>query len=169
MQNLRGMQDLTPMIEPGEYPNWWVDGSYAVHPDMWSHSGIYMTLGKGIICSGLFKQKPNTKNSTEAEPIAIDNAMGQILWTRNFLPHKGEYVQKTTITKTIKSFILLAENGKTLSSKSMRHLNVRYYFVTDQINKGHIKVLLCPMQNMLAEFFIKPLQGALFICMCEKS
>jgi len=28
MQYLRGMQDLTPMIEPGEQPNWWVESLY---------------------------------------------------------------------------------------------------------------------------------------------
>jgi len=29
--------------------NWWVNSSYAVHPDMHSHSGIYITLGKGAM------------------------------------------------------------------------------------------------------------------------
>jgi len=47
MQYLRGTQDLTLTIEPDYHPNWWVDSSYAMHPDMRSLSGIYMTLGKG--------------------------------------------------------------------------------------------------------------------------
>jgi len=33
-------------MEAGNGPKWWVDSSYAVHPDMRSHSGIFMTLGK---------------------------------------------------------------------------------------------------------------------------
>ena len=45
------------MIEPGDHPNWWVDSSYAVHPDMHSHSGIIMTLGKGAMYSSSCKQK----------------------------------------------------------------------------------------------------------------
>jgi len=36
------------------------------------------------------KQKLNTKSSTEAELVAIDNAMAQILWTRHFLASQGE-------------------------------------------------------------------------------
>jgi hypothetical protein len=28
---------------------WWVDASYAVHPDMKSHTGGMMSLGKGAI------------------------------------------------------------------------------------------------------------------------
>ena len=69
------------MIEPGEHPSWWVDSSYSIHPDMQSHSGVCMTLRKGVAYSGSSKQKLNTKSSTEAELIAIDNVMGQVLWT----------------------------------------------------------------------------------------
>ena len=47
-------------------------------------------------------------------------------------------------------------------------MNVRYYFVTDQIKKGHVKVAFCPTQDMVADFFTKPLQGNLFVRMREK-
>ena len=81
IQYLRGMQDLTLMIEPGDHPNWWIDSSYAMHPDMFSHSGIIMTLGKGAMYSSSCKTKLNTKSSTEAKLVGIDDAMGQVLWT----------------------------------------------------------------------------------------
>ena len=74
----------------------------------------------------------------------------------------------TTIYQDNKSTILLAENGKTSSSKRTRHLNVRYYFITDQIKKGHVKVAFCPTQDMIADFFTKPLQGSLFVRMRDK-
>jgi len=38
-------------IEPSTDPKWWVDSSYAIHPDMRSHMGITMTLGKGTTYS----------------------------------------------------------------------------------------------------------------------
>jgi len=63
---------------------------------------------------------------------------------------------------------LLAENGKNSSTKRTHHLNVRYYFITDQIKKGHVKVAFCPTEDMLADFFTKPLQGTLFMHMREK-
>jgi len=134
---------------------------------MRSHSGIIMMLGKGAVYSGSCKQKLNTKSSTEAELVGIDDAMGQVLWTRHFLAAQGQYVPTTTIYQDNKSTILLAENGKTSSSKRTRHLNVRYYFITDQIKKGHVKVAFCPTQEMVADFFTKPLQGNLFIRMRE--
>jgi len=56
-----------------------------------------MTLGKGITYSTLWKQKLNTKSSTEAELVAIDNTMVQILWTRQFLTAQGLHVPMITI------------------------------------------------------------------------
>jgi len=61
-----------------------------------------------------------------------------------------------------KRTILLSENGRLQSSKQTRHLNLRYFFVTDKIQKGEVKVAYCPMENMLADFFTKPLQGSAF-------
>jgi len=48
MQYLRCTREITLTIELGAGAKWWVDSSYAVHPDMRSHSGIMMTLGKGV-------------------------------------------------------------------------------------------------------------------------
>ena len=88
--------------------------------------------------------------------------MGQILWTRHFLADQGIPVPITTIYQDNKSTILLSENGKTSSSKCTKHLDVRYYFITDCIRQGQVKVAYCPTENMLADFFTKPLQGAAF-------
>jgi len=133
---LHGTKNITLTMEAGDGPKWWVDSSYAVHPDMRSHSGIFMTLGKGTVYSKSSKQKLNTKSSKEAELVAIDDSMGQILWSRHFLAAQGEHVPTTTIYQDNKSTILLAENGKTSSSKWTRHLNMRYFFMTAKIKKG---------------------------------
>jgi len=162
VQYLRDTTKLTLTIEPDDNPRWWVDSSYAVHPDMKSHTGVFMSIGKGGGYTASRKQKLNTKSSTEAELVAIDDAMGQVLWTRHFLADQGIPVPVTTIYQDNKSTILLSENGKASSSKRTKHLDVRYYFVTDCIKRGEVKVAYCPTENMLADFFTKPLQGAAF-------
>ena len=124
-----------------------------------------MSIGKGGGYTASRKQKLHTKSSTEAELVAIDDAMGQILWTRHFLVDQGIPVPVTTIYQDNKSTILLSENGKASSSKRTKHLDVRYYFVTDCIKRGEVKVVYCLTENMLADFFTKPLQGAMFRCM----
>jgi len=56
-----------------------VDTHTAVHPDMKSHSGIYMTLGKvAATHTASTKQKLNTKSSTQAELVAIVDSMAQV-------------------------------------------------------------------------------------------
>ena len=90
MQYLRATKDLTLTIVPGYHLDWLVDSSYAVHPDMHSHSGICMTLGKGLTYSGSTKQKLNAKSSIEAELVDINYEMWQILCTCHFLATQRE-------------------------------------------------------------------------------
>jgi len=170
MQYLCGMRHLTLTIEPDgdNNLNWWVDSSYDVHPDMRSHSAIIMTLGKGATYTSSTKEKINTKSSMEAELVAIDYSMAQVLWTRHFLTSQGLCVMTTTIYQDNKSTILLAENGKTSSNRRTKHLDGRYFFMTDKIKKGEVKEAFCPMHNMLADLFTKPLQGRIFIHMRDK-
>ena len=60
---------------------WYVDASFAVHPDYRSHTGAVMTLGEGSIIAMSRKQKLNTRSSTEAELVGADDAATTILWT----------------------------------------------------------------------------------------
>lgn len=68
---LRGSRELCVTLEATDMNvvKWWVDGSYAVHPDMRSHTGGTMSLGKGSIYSTSIRQKLTTKSSTEAELV----------------------------------------------------------------------------------------------------
>ena len=43
-----------------------------------------------------------------------------------------------------------------------RALNIRYFFLTDQIEKGNVTVKYCPTNEMLGDYWTKPLQGRKF-------
>ena len=60
------------------------------------------------------------------------------------------------------STIQLLKNGKKSSSKRTRALNIRYFFLTDQIEKGNLVVEYCPTDEMLGDFMSKHLQGIKF-------
>ena len=60
---------LTLKIDDVRVVKWYVDASFAVHPDFRSHTGGVMTMGKGAIQSTSKKQKLNTRSSTEAELV----------------------------------------------------------------------------------------------------
>ena len=164
MKYLRKTITLMLMLEAGDLQliHWWIDGAFATHQDMRSHTGGAMTLGKGMIYRTSTRQKLNTHSSTEAELVAVDDCMSQVLWTCYFLEAQGYNINDCIIYKDNKSAILLEQNSRASSSKRTRHINIRYYFVTDRINCGEIKLKYCPMAEMLGDYFTKPLQGALF-------
>ena len=141
---------------------WYWDASFAVHPDYKSHTGGTLTMGKGCILSSSKKQKLNTRSSTEAELVAVDDGMGLMLWSKLFLEAQGHAVEDNVLYQDNKSAILLEKNGKASSTKRTRHLNIRYFFVTDQVSKGNLRVEYCPTDQMLADYFTKPTTGAKF-------
>jgi len=57
---------------------------------------------------------------------------------------------------------VIGKNGKGSSGKRTRHINIRYFFVQDRIAAGEVSVQYCPTSEMVADYFTKPLQGALF-------
>lgn len=80
---------------------WWVDASFDAHKDMTSHTGAVMSLGKGAFHSTSKKQKLNTKSSAEAELVGVDNAMGQVSWTKHFPEAQGHTrSMRTPFTRT---------------------------------------------------------------------
>ena len=164
MKYLRNTITLPLTLEADDLQlvHWWIDGAFATHRDMRSHTGGAMSLGKGVIYGTSTRQKLNTRSSTEAELVAVDDCMSQILWTNYFLAAQGYNLNKCVVYQDNKSAILLEENGRASSSKRTRHINIRYYFVTDWANCGEIKLQHCPTTEMLGDFFTKPLQGALF-------
>ena len=46
-------------------------------------------------------------------------------------------------------------------------MNIRYFYVAKQIRNKAIHVTHCPTEEMVGDFFTKPLQGLLFIKMCN--
>jgi hypothetical protein len=53
-------------------------------------------------------------------------------------------------------------DGKALIGKRTRHINIRYFFITDQVNMQEISIEWCPTKKMFADFMTKPLQGSQF-------
>jgi hypothetical protein len=141
---------------------WYVDASFAVHPNMRGHTGGGLTLGRGCPFVSSTKQKMNTRSSTESELVGVDDLMPSILWTRYFLNEQGYKIQDNIVYQDNKSAILLEKNGKASSSKRTKHIDIRYFFVTDRIQMGQVRPEWCPSLDMVADFMTKPLQGALF-------
>ncbi len=106
---------------------WYVDASFAVHPNMCGHTGGGMTIGRGFPIS----VSVNTKSLTESELVAVDIMMPIILLTHYFLQSQGYGVIENLLLQDNKSSILLERNGKVSSGKRTRHINIHYLFITE--------------------------------------
>lgn len=131
---------------------WWVDAAFAIHADMRSQTGGAMSMGKGMAYSTSIRQKLNTRSSTEAELVGVNDFMPQVLWTRYFLEQQGYVVKDNIMYQDNKSAMLLETNGKASSSKRTRHINIRFFFITDRVNSGEMSLQYCPTEHMVGDF-----------------
>ena len=56
----------------------------------------------------------------------------------------------------------MKNNKRASISKRTKHINVKYFFIIDRIAKRDIEIMYCPIDDMVADFFTKPLQGKPF-------
>ena len=108
------------------------------------------------------KTKLNICRLTETELVGADDFIPEICWTRYFLKAQGYRILDNVLFQDNKSSILLEMNGKALSSKRTKHINIRYFFITNRVTQGDVSLLWCPTRDMIGDFMTKPLQGDLF-------
>ena len=142
--------------------HWWIDASFAVHANYKSHTGTCLSLGRGCPVNISSKQKINMRSSTEAELVGINDAMALVLWCQLFIMGQGFDVRDNIVYQDNQSTMLLSNNGSHSSGKKTRHIEIRYYFITDHIKRKNIHVDYCPTEAMISDFYTKPLQGSQF-------
>ena len=76
---------------------WWIDASYEVHPDMKSHSGGILSLGKGAMQIKSSNQNLNTQISTESRIVVVKNHMSSILCSIQSLDPQGYRIEDNII------------------------------------------------------------------------
>ena len=76
---------------------------------------------------------------------------------------QGLCLQRNILFQDNKSAILLETKGNSSAGKRMRHLEVRYYFIKDIVDRGDLEIQHFPTESMVADFLTKPLQGKMFL------
>ena len=110
------------------------------------------------------KQKLNTKSSTESEVVGVSDIFPMQLWTKLFIEAQGYLIaeNENNLYQDNTSAIRIEQNGRASCGPKSRHINIRYFFVAERAESEGINIIYCPTEKMVADFFTKPLQGALF-------
>ena len=122
---------------------WNSDASFTVHLDCKSHTGACLTLGHGSIISIPTKQKINTKSSTKAELVGVDDAMTFVMWMNHFFESQVRSVDTNSPLKPLGLDVTIGQDNTTAiqleknewksSSKRTKHIVVRYHYISNQL------------------------------------
>ena len=152
---------------------WNIDALFAVNLDCKSHTGACLTLGYGSILSISTKQKINTKSSTKAELVGVDDAMSFVMWMKHFFESQVQSVNMNSLLKPLgsditieqdnTSVIQLERNERKSSSKRIKYINVTYFYITDRLKAGDIsRIIYKPTGDIESDHLTKALQGKSF-------
>ena len=140
----------------------WVDAAYGVWMNMRSQTGGCMSMGLGMVHCKSSKQKLNTKSSTESEIVGLSDYMPYNIWFTNFMKEQGYEIEKNVVYQDNQSAMKMEINGRNSCTGNSRHIDIRYFFTKDRVDKGEFKIEYCPTYKMVADYFSKPLQGKVF-------
>ena len=138
-----------------------IDSSHATHGDYRGHTGVYITLGKGCIQAISVKQTINTKSSAETELVAVSDGATPVINVQNIILSQGLLCEPAMIDQDNQSTLAMLDRGQATGPTS-RHINIRYFWLTDRISAGEVQVRFMQTEDMTADVLTKPLQGNLF-------
>eukprot|EP00607_Mallomonas_marina_P008932 CAMPEP_0182421592 /NCGR_PEP_ID=MMETSP1167-20130531/6995_1 /TAXON_ID=2988 /ORGANISM="Mallomonas Sp, Strain CCMP3275" /LENGTH=545 /DNA_ID=CAMNT_0024598843 /DNA_START=210 /DNA_END=1847 /DNA_ORIENTATION=+ len=135
-----------------------VDASYGTHADRKSHTAVTCHIGK---TSGAFiwrskKQTVTADSSTVAEFIATHTAAQEIMWTRSILAELGYPQEGPTLLQEDNQSTIAMLNNDCHGAKT-KHIDIRYNLIREQVQRGVIKLVYCPTEDMISDILTKPL------------
>lgn len=135
----------------------YADANFAENKvDRKSNSGYVFILNGGVISGAGRKQNCVALSSTEAEFGPLSEACKEAIWLIKILEDcKIKFNLPMRIFEDNQSVLKMIEEEK-LSNRT-KHIDTRYYFVKDFIERGLIACSYCPTEDMLADLLTKPL------------
>lgn len=135
----------------------YADASWAEHySDRKSNSGYVFIVNGGTVSWACRKQKCVALSSTEAEFIALSEACQEAHWLVRLLADMQRPLNTPILIYEDNQSCLKMIGDERLSNRT-KHIDTRYNFVKDYIEKKIVSCTYCPTERMLADLFTKPL------------
>ncbi|CAM9969375.1 unnamed protein product, partial [Heterosigma akashiwo] len=142
------------------------DSDWAADPDdRKSTTGMAIFLGLCLVMWKSLKQPLVGLNTAESEYIALAYVVKHVLCERQQLKEIG-FPQSgpTTIFVDNISAIHIAEGA----TKSSKFIDIRWHFIRDAIQAGHVQVVHISTEYNISDLFTKPLESPRFQTLREQ-
>jgi hypothetical protein len=169
LRYLNGTKDVELYLDASDLKlRAWIAAAFGTHKDGKSHSGLAIALGNAFLMCKSSKQKIVSKDSTEAELVALSDKYNQVLLIAEELKDMGYDVGTPIIYQDNTSTISLVTKGGGVQRTN--HMNVRVNIVLEAVTSGLIHIICMKTAEMVADVLslTKPLQCILFYGMISK-
>ena len=121
---------------------------------------MIVTIGErnAPVCAKSTKQKINTRSSTEAELVALDESLLHLLWFSQLLAFLGHPQKPTFVYQDNKSTITVCEAGHSKNGR-LKHMAVRWHFIQGKIQDKTIELRYMETENVIADVMTKSVIG----------
>nr|GFA86402.1 retrovirus-related Pol polyprotein from transposon TNT 1-94 [Tanacetum cinerariifolium] len=136
------------------------------HLDRKSTLGSVQFLGDKLVCWSSKKQNCVSISTAEYEYVTVSSCCAQVLWMRTQLTDYCFFYDKVTIYCDLKSAIAISCNP--VQHTRTKHIDVRYHFIKDHVEKGTIELYCVGTEYQLTDLFMKSLPEAQFKFLVEK-
>nr|GEY44263.1 retrovirus-related Pol polyprotein from transposon TNT 1-94 [Tanacetum cinerariifolium] len=138
-----------------------LDADYAGCKDTFKSTFVgAQFLGEKLVSWSSKKQDYTALSTTEAEYVSLSACCAQVLWMRTQLTDYGFHFNKIPIYFDSKSAITISCNP--VQHSRTKHIDVRYHFIKEHVEKGMIELYLVKTDYQLADLFTKALPAYRF-------
>ncbi|GJY27561.1 hypothetical protein Tco_0403328 [Tanacetum coccineum] len=123
--------------------------------DCKSTSGGIQFLGDKLVNWSSKKQDCTTMSFAEAEYVSLSACCAQVIWMRTQLLDYGFCFNKIPIYCDSKSAIAISCNP--VQHSRTKHINIRYHFIKEHVDKGTIELYFVRTEYQLADLITKAL------------
>jgi transposase InsO family protein len=129
--------------------------------DRRSVSGWVAKLNGDPVSWSSKKQRVVALSTCEAELYAEAAAIQEVLWLRGLMEELGLHTRTgSVIYGDNQSAIAVSQNG--VRSERTKHVDVKYHFVTEAVERGSIQLRWVPTTQQQADIFTKALAAPVF-------
>ena len=125
-----------------------------------STTGIVIKIRGITVLAKSRKQRLTAKSSTQAEIIAMSDAVEESIWVKNLLLELDQKQTMVTLQADNQPGISTVQNAKI--SKGNKHIAVRYYFIKDYVKQKELEIKYVPTKENVADIMTKALTKKTF-------